>query len=323
MNKDELLQELSSRVSSGEISRTEVENKLNIANTGVVGVAVADVTHFSLNKMLYVLGASIVVVGIVIFASQIWGDIGSVGRILITLGLGFLFSMIGSFLLKQQPDDRLGSVFHLIGGLLIPGGAMVTLSELSTGVYSMWPIVFSFGTIFLFYVMLNFIHKNAILTFFAISNGTAFIYTLVEAIIGGSFYNNGEIFAYLTMVVGLSYMFLAYSFKDGWNKHLVGVLYFFGSFGFLGAAFSRVFGSDVWQVLYFFVVLAGVFFSVKLKSKVVLVASTLFLIAYISYITGKYFADSIGWPLALVLLGFIFIGLGYASININKKYITQ
>ena len=61
--------------------------------------------------------------------------------------------------------------------------------------------------------------------------------------------------------------------------------------------------------------------SVYLKSKIILLMSTIFLIVHVSYITGEYFADSLGWPVVLVLLGFVFMGLGYASIIINNRYI--
>jgi len=60
-----------------------------------------------------------------------------------------------------------------------------------------------------------------------------------------------------------------------------------------------------------------------MRSRSILVMSTLFLIAHVSYITGEYFADSLGWPISLVILGFVFIGLGYVSISVNKKYITN
>jgi hypothetical protein len=124
------------------------------------------------------------------------------------------------------------------------------------------------------------------------------------------------------MAVGLSYLLLAHTFKQNWNEPLVGVLHFFGSLGFLGAAFSQVSGSIPWQLVYFPLVIGGLYAAVYIKSRAILAVSTIFLIAHITYITSEYFADSIGWPISLVLLGFIFIGLGYASITLNKKYIV-
>lgn len=326
MNKEELLKELSVKISTGEISREEMTNRFNLAiETQRVDSEenVKSSTPFSVTKMLYVLGAAIVVVGIIIFVSQIWDDIGSFGRIAVTLGLGFLITAIGSMLLKSKPDESIGTVFHFIGGMLIPGGAVVTLSELNIDFISLWPVTITFGIIFAFYLLLNSAHKNPILTFFAIANGTTFVYLLVEAIVDGPFYRHEDLYAYLTMVIGASYLLLAHAFRDGWNKKLIGILYFFGITGFLGAAFSQVFDSVLWQMLYFIIVIGGLALSVYMRSRSILVMSTLFLIAHVSYITGEYFADSLGWPISLVILGFVFIGLGYISVSINKKYIAN
>lgn len=326
MNKEELLQELSLKISTGEISREEIATRFSFSPTTQTAIVTEDSkvsTPFSVTKMLYVLGAAIVVIGIVIFVSQIWDDIGSFGRIAVTLGLGFLITAIGSMLLKSKPDQNIGTVFHFIGGMLIPGGSMVLLSELSTGQDPSWPLAITFGIIFLFYLLLNSVHKNAILTFFAIANGTAFVYLLVEAIVDGPFYRYEDLYAYLTMVIGASYLLLAHAFRDGWNKKLIGVLYFFGITGFLGAAFSQVFDSVPWQMFYFLIVIGGLFLAVYVRNRSILVMSTLFLIAHVSYITSEYFADSLGWPISLVILGFVFIGLGYISVNINKKYIAN
>ena len=255
MNKEELLQELSAKINAGEISREELMNRLNITSSAPAenSGSQKSSSNFSVTKMLYVLGAAIVVIGIVIFVYQIWNDIESFARISVTLGLGLLITAIGSFLLKRRREDNIGSVFHTIGGLLVPGGSMVTLSELNVDFASLWPVTITFGVIFAFYLLLNFAHKTAVLTFFAIANGTTFIYLLVEAMINEPFYMHGDLYAYLTMVIGASYLFLAYSFRDGWNKGLIGILYFFGSMGFLGAAFSRVFDSVPWQMIYFLI----------------------------------------------------------------------
>lgn len=331
MNKEELLKELSAKVNSGEVSRAEIASLIGYStNSTSAGPAMTEAgelketSNFSINKILYILGAAIAIVGIFIFVAQVWEDLGSVGRIGITFGLGLLLAMVGSMLLKSKPEENIGAVFHFIAGLLIPGGALVTLSELKVETVSLWPVAITFGIIFIFYLLLNFVHKNAVLTFFAIANGTAFLYLLLQAIIGDSFTEfNVNIYSYLTMAIGVSYLLLAHSFRDSWNNKLIGMLYFFGSLGFLAAAFSQALDYTSWELLYFVLVFGGIALSTYMKSRIILVMSTLFLIAHVSYITDKYFADSLGWPLSLVLLGFIFIGLGYFSVNINKKYIAN
>ncbi len=319
MNKEQLLQELSAKVSSGEISRDEVTSRLP-AQADLPSTAAT--SHFSVNRILYILGAIIVIAGIIIFVSQVWEDMESFGRIAVTLGMGLLITGLGSILHKKKPGDYIGPIFHFMGGVLIPGGVAVTLTELYPDYATLWPATIAFGAVFVFYFILDYIHKHPVLTFFAIANGTAFIYLFATAAMDSQFYLHGDFYAYLTMVIGISYILLARAFREGWNKELVSVLNFFGTGGFLGAAFSQVFDSRPWEMFYFIIVIGGIFLSIKMKSRSMLLLSTLFLIIHLIYITSRYFTDSLGWPISLIILGFIIIGIGYFSISLNKKYLA-
>lgn len=325
MNKREFLTALSHKIETGELSRAQVLKHLDVQNTeeGEHAAFISALSYLSITKILYVLGAAIVIVGMFIFITQIWEDIASAARILITLGLGILLTALGSVLLAQKPHAHIGAVFHSIGGVLVPVGALVLLDELSAGVVSLWPVAIAFGVIFAFYMALTIVHKTSVLTFFSIMNGTAFLYMLVAALMEGAAYRPSDIYAYLTMVVGFSYYFLAHAFKETWNNRLVGLLYFLAIVGFLGAAFSQVVAYPAWHIIFFLCVMGGFLLSTYTKSKSMLVVSTLFLIAHITFITDEYFADSLGWPVSLVILGFVVIALGYASITINKKCLQK
>ncbi len=333
MNNEQLLEVLASKLATGELRPEEVTARLHVptpqSSAGSDVVPATGKKPFSISKMLYIFGAVVVVIGIVIFVGQIWGDLATVGRIMITLGVGFLFAILGSVLLYTDNTRTVGSVFHAIGGILVPGGVLVTLYEINPYTLNEWSLTFSFLGVFLFYVLLMYVHKNPILTFFAIVNGTITLYSMVYAMIGyydlSSYFFDiiKDVYVYLTIAIGGSYLLMAYAFRDGWNQKLSSVLYFFGTIGVLGASFMEMIDSLPWQMLYLLLIVGAFMLSVYVKSRNVLTVTTLFLIAYVSYITGEYFADSVGWPISLVILGFVFIGLGYMSININKKYISQ
>lgn len=331
MDKEQLLQELNERISTGEVTREEVARRLGITTSAADApaeglLAKKSSHHFSVTKMLYFIGAGIVLTGIFFFIAQIWDDLGAVSRISITFGLGVLVSLLGSVLYKQKPASNLGSIFHTIGGVLVIGGVMVLLEELEIVLFGqMWTYALAYLTVFIFYLLLLVTHRHVILTFFAIVNGTIATYLLSGALLDPLLdYREMEtLFQYLTMALGGSYLFLAQRFQGGWNKRLVGVLRFFGITGLLGAAFSQVFDSTLWEMLYFLLIFGSLLLSVHIRSRSVLIMSTLFLLVHIAYITSEYFADSIGWPIALVILGLIFIGLGYASLTIHNTYITK
>ena len=323
MQKDVLLQELATKLSTGEIQPREVMQCLKrVPNTRTAG-SEETFSHSSVAKTLFIVGAAVVVIGILFFVSQIWSDIGALGRIAVTLGLGLVLTAMGSMLLQSDPRQHgTGTVFHWIGGVLIPSGAVVTLTELSVGEPSLWPLAITFVVLAIFYFLLHIAHKTATLTFFCIANATMSLYLAAAAVMDGSTVRQEDIYAYLTMVVGVSYLLLAFAFRKRWNERLTDFLHLAGSGGFFVAAFSQVFDSPPWQLLYFLLLIGGLFVSVFLRSRSILFTSTVFLIVHVSYITSQYFADSIGWPVSLVLLGFLFIGLGHASLTINRKYIA-
>ena len=248
MDNKTLLQELSGKIASGSISRGEVMDAISGREEK------KSMSHVSLMTILYFVGAVIVLIGIIFFIAQVWNDIGAFVRVSITLGLGLIMTMLGLMLAKEKEKHAIGLVFQFIGGLLIPGGSMVLLSEFSTGVVHMWPIAITIGIIFLFYLILDFTQKNPVLTFFAIGNGTAFIYLLIGAIIEGRpTFKYDDLYAYVTMIIGASYLVLSHNFRIGWNRSLVWILQLVGSIGFYVAAFSQVENIFAGQILYFFV----------------------------------------------------------------------
>jgi hypothetical protein len=120
---------------------------------------------------------------------------------------------------------------------------------------------------------------------------------------------------------------MGYSFSKNERAPLSGFLYSFGILGVLGAALilgewtpnQNVF----WELIYPILVFGALFLSIHIKSKAFLIWGTIFLMAYILKITAEYFSTGLGWPLALVIAGLAMIGVGYMSISIKNKYLTN
>jgi hypothetical protein len=47
--------------------------------------------------------------------------------------------------------------------------------------------------------------------------------------------------------------------------------------------------------------------------------STFSLLGYLGYFTAEYFADVTGWPIALIIMGFILIGISTKAIKLGQK----
>lgn len=321
--KDELLKEISKKYKSGEISKAEFFNILmddpvsepkrqSEKRINLIG-------DFSIVKILYILGGLIVASGIVFFVGQVWDDIGTLLRIFITFVFGFLLAISGSFLLIQKQKNSIGSVFHFIGGILIPLGVVVLLTELDSNIeINDLMFLVAFSLMFVFYAMLALFHKNSLLTVFSIFNGTVALY-IFPILVGLNDYS----LWYLTTAVSLLYIFLGYLFRKGFNKRIVGLLYFLGIFLFFISLAVWLFEARIFEVLYLPAIVGCLLLSKYLRSQAILFTSMTAFFGYIVYITQEHFVDSIGWPVAMVILGLILIGIGYFSITIRNRILSN
>lgn len=327
MTKETLLHSIEIALREGTITSDDLR--------GVVGVpAGLPLSHvidpsktFNLSGILYYVGAGIAFVGVSIFIGQHWVDLPSILRILVTLGSGLALFSAATLIESAKRLDRVPDAFHFLAGLLIPGGVFVTLDEL--GFHgSNWGPGLIFLALTLAYVLAYRIFRHNLLLLFAIIYGTAAFFLLTEAMAAGfvSFERN-DYLAYRFVGVGATYLMLGYALRILRAKILTPVLYGFGALAVLGGAFAlqgwEPTQSIFWEVIYPGLVFGAMFLSIHLRSRVVLFLGAAFLVGDIFKLTDEYFQNSLGWPLMLVLAGFLLIGVGYLVFYLNRKYIQS
>jgi hypothetical protein len=47
------------------------------------------------------------------------------------------------------------------------------------------------------------------------------------------------------------------------------------------------------------------------------------MLSYIGYFTAQHFVHSVGWPVALILLGLMFFAISSFALRIRKQYIAR
>jgi hypothetical protein len=45
------------------------------------------------------------------------------------------------------------------------------------------------------------------------------------------------------------------------------------------------------------------------------------ILAYTAWFTGEHFAESVGWPIALIIFGLLLIGLSALALRIDRNYV--
>lgn len=320
MQKQELIDALARALVSGDITKEEL-----LALTASNGVS--EKRELGVAHVLYYIGGTIVFLGFAVFVSTEWEHLESYLRILLTLGAGIAFYVSAALLARDERIGHLPDALHLAGGLLIPAGVFITLDELGFQGGEWGP-----GIIFLaftgMYVASHLFYRRTLLLIFSIIFGTIAFIFFTEAMVAGAVpvFDEFRFAMYRLLAVGAAYVAFARAWRGTSRAALCGVLYGIGTFGVLGATLALGEWKPeetiprLWEVIYPGLAFGAMFLSLWLRSRSMLVCSALFVVGYIAKITGEYFAESAGWPLALMLIGFALIGMGYLVVHLNRKY---
>lgn len=318
MDKKKLLVQIAEFSQKGELSRHEVLEALEGSHPNKLAIS----------TILYYVGGGIVFLGIYILIWQNWDLLGAFSRILVTFGLGVLAYIAGLFF---ERDDRLKNAalaFQFISLLAIPVGLHVIFDNygFDVGTSGMQSLISFILLIFAFSSF--FLSRKNVFLLFTILYGTWFFFALTNFFMADFLtqQNEAKFVQYQFLTAGLSYLMLGFSFSKTERKFITGFLYGFGILGFLGSTLFMGFEPErnlFWQLIYPGLVFGVMFLSIYLKSKVFLVFSSLFLIAYIFSLTEEYFRDSLGWPLSLMIIGLFLIGVGYLAFYLNQRYLKE
>ncbi|MBU2966874.1 DUF2157 domain-containing protein [Amphritea sp. 2_MG-2023] len=121
------------------------------------------------------------------------------------------------------------------------------------------------------------------------------------------------------LIVGGCVISTAYGiYKSGRYPRLVILGYFLGSVMAYSGLFDLLQNTSV-ELLFLAITATGLYASVVLQSRALLLTSVIAMLGFIVYFSEKYFANSLGWPATLVLLGIIFLGIGAIAIKLKRS----
>lgn len=318
MEKEQLLQELRRHAQIGDITESELQAVFYGPGERISS---EHKKRFSLNvvNVLYGIGGLIIFAGIVALIVQNWGELPTIARILITLGMAIVL-YISSVLFTSKGYNVLAQILFAVSYVFFPLGIGVSLYEFEVeigigGVSFILLCLTLLATIS--YLILKRMAVNAL---FAIIFGTSTAYAFLTYALSNASRVDGDIYLYLTLVLGLSHGLLGYVMRpstDTATSRLGALLYTTGSLGVLIPALAL---GGIWDVLAVFVIVAVFLLSVYVHSRGMLVLGSVFLIAYLFKITAEYFAGSVGWPVALIFIGIATIAIAIGTFKINQKY---
>lgn len=282
----------------------------------------------NISQLLYYIGGGIIFIGIAILIGQNWASLDSAMRILLTAGIGASFFINAVLARHGKETSRLAQAFFFAAGLLLPLGISVTFD--AAGLLMREPGVQTAAALILFsgFLAAFAMYKESVLLLFTIIFGTWLYGALTGLLDDHVLRFDWRFECYRSLVIFVSYLSLGYHYFLYHKRPAIrGWLLGIGAFGTLAVTLAlggwKPNQSLFWEFFYPFITFGFIYWSTSLKSKAVLFFGASALVGYLGKITSEYFADSIGWPLTLVLLGFIIILIGYWAVYINKKYIAK
>lgn len=309
------------------------------------------------------LGAIFILAGISTYIGTFWVSMGSVMRVVVTLGVGYILLIVLVSALHEEKFPRLILPLALVTVFMMTSGWFVFIHEaFPRGDNWRAAALFVFGVMALHQGALFGKYRHTVLAFTALFFVYGFMHlgldllgvpyayiaialgaslflvataledtshrTLAEpALLIGICWLNGGLFDriaiatsanWASLIIGVCLIFTAYGLhKAGRYSRLTGLGYFVGSIMAYSGLFDLVRNTPV-ELLYLAVTASMLYACVVLQSRALLFTTVIAMLGFIGFYTAKHFANSLGWPVTLVLMGVAFLGVGTIALKVRR-----
>jgi hypothetical protein len=265
-------------------------------------------------RVLGYLGGTFVFAGIAAFIALQWESMNSAARVVITLGSGVAACLLAVLFSRDARFEKAVAPLFLIAAALEPVGMLVAFNEFGSGGDARWAALVTAGVVGVQFAALFSALRQSMLLFLAVFFGTLFWMTAFDLM---------DMDESLTaLVIGGSLVLAAIGVDRTPHTVITAPWYLFGAMAFLYGLFDLV-GETPFEILFILTASGFVYLSAAIQSRTLLLVSTAAILAYTGWFTGEHFADSIGWPLALVFFGLLMIGLSALAFRIDRQYIRN
>jgi len=265
-------------------------------------------------RVLGYLGGTFVFAGIAAFIALQWDAMNSAARVIITLGPGIAACVLAVLSSRDVRFDKAVAPLFLIAAVLQPTGLLVAFKEFGSGGDARWAALVTAGIVALQFGVVFSALRQSMLLFLTVFFAALFWFTAFDLLD-----MDNEIAA---LAIGSSLLLAAIGVDRTRHSVITPSWYLFGAIGFLYGLFDLV-ERTAFEIVFIVVASGFVYLSAAVQSRTLLLVATAAILGYTGWFTGEHFADSLGWPLALMLFGLLMIGLSAVAFRIDRQYIRN
>jgi len=272
------------------------------------------------------IGGGIVSLGVILFVSLYWDMLSGPARILLSLGGGIAAYILGVVLLMYR-----GTVAYTPHALMLIAAGLITFGLFVTFDVAGWgdgdeagtlAAISAIGGLFfgLSFALIRRLHVLLVATVVFV---TWFIYSIIGVVANTGaldVFDDTLLWVLVTVVVGASYILFARGTRQWFHPHFIHAMEAIGALFIFTAALV---GDGIgWDIVYPLLIAGGFVISVYFPNRGILGLSSLFLIIYLITITFQYFEVDQWWPLVLIAIGGLIIGMSYVTYRVHH-YIQE
>ena len=321
---EKLLELVTSNAARGQLLLSDLEAafRRGVESQNDNGAAPKTASVLKLSLVASNIGALILFGGIGVLISEHWEAFGSIARIVVTFGFGLIALTAANALALDKTLHRFATIFFLMSGVLIPSGLAVALHEAGFTFDSKEQSLIAAGVCALYYTQ-SIITRARTPIVLAILHGTWFYFAFTDCVFHPSQANVLDFHCYRAVIAGGAYLTSAYLLTKRGMRDAAQVFNFFGPPLLLGATMtlSRWMPNQngFWEFVGFALSAGMLPLAIPLQSRGCVIWGAIFLLGFIGKFTTEYFSHSMGWPLALVMVGGAVVALSAASAYASKE----
>lgn len=264
-----------------------------------------------LQRVMLYIGGVLVFAGLCFYIAMQWDEFNSYARVLVSLGSGLVAFILGLMTLDDERFHRAATPLFVISAALVPTGLMVTLNEFfePTGDMLLPTCVVLGATLVQFAVGFALTNRTS-LAFFSLF----FFYSFLMVFM--AWLKIDPPYGPLTLSTTA---FLVCRGVDRTSHAVITPFFYFWAGAITAAAAYDLLHDGPLDVLLIGVAAGMIYLSTLVASRVLLTVSVLSLLAYLGYYTDEYFKDIVGWPIALIVMGMIMMGISVFAVKLGRK----
>jgi len=275
---------------------------------------------------LAILGGILLIAGVATFIARSWDIIDPMARIAIAVLAVITAHGVGYALTQARNYAYTGSIFHVVGMVLLPTAFAVIFTERVTGLTSEIQVFIAATAGALAYVPFAYQSRRSIFVVFGMVNVLIALGTLARIAFGEMVgIDMNYIYLILIMICGYS----AYLIKDVVYPAGHSILFALGvigtaGFGFFMGVFSGFYSYsayslfNTWDLWYPILVGAMIYLGVEIKSELMRWSGILGLVAASFVLIGKY-GDDIGMSVIIAVIGALLLFFAYRIVQKERE----